>query len=312
MSREGILIVSASRRTDIPAWYGDWFMNRIRAGVVLVRNPMNPRQVRRVSLRPEHVDGIVFWTKNPSPFLRHLNELDALDVPYYFQVTLTPYGPLLEPGLPPKEELVQAFLRLSSRLGSERVLWRYDPIVLCDGVDEAYHRAEFGRLASLLCSATTRCTISFMHPYRSVRTRLKHIGVREPDRRLKKTLAEDLAATASSLGIRVVSCADRELESCSRVHAGKCVDDTLLTRIGGNTVRAVEDPYQREACRCVRSVDIGEYDTCPHACLYCYGWRSVALVRKKLALHNPNGKLLIGELGDEDRVTDAQVRAVPR
>lgn len=306
------MIVSASRRTDIPALYGDWFMNRMRAGQVLVRNPMNSRQVSRVSLLPDHVDGIVFWTKNPAPFLRHLTELDALGVPYYFQVTLTPYGPRLEPGLPPKEELVRAFLTLSRRLGSERVLWRYDPILLCEGVDEAYHRAEFGRLASRLCSATTRCTISFIHPYRTSRARLKNMKVREPDHRLKKTLAEDLAATASCLGMRVVSCADRELESCARVHIGKCVDDALLTRIGGTVVHGVKDPNQREACRCVRSVDIGEYDTCLHACLYCYGWRSAVVIQKKRALHDPGGEFLIGELGAEDRVTDAKVRAAPR
>lgn len=288
------VIISASRRTDIPAFYGDWMMNRLRAGQVLVRNPVNHHQVSRVSLRPDRIDGLVFWTRNPSPFLRRLPELDALGVPYYFQVTLTPYGTDLEPGLPGREELLRGFLDLSDRLGARRVLWRYDPILLFRGVDADWHRRAFERLASRLAFSTTRCTISFVHLYRKCRARLRGLEVVEPDLRLKLALADHLSAAGAARGIQVVACADQDLEECATVGAGKCVDDELLSRIGGRVLRGVKDPSQRAACRCVRSVDIGAYETCLHSCRYCYAWRSPSAARKNHALHDSGGELLVG------------------
>jgi hypothetical protein len=300
------VIVSASRRTDIPAFYGDWLMHRLRAGEVLVRNPFNRAQVRRVSLRPEDVGGMVLWTRNPAPFMRHLPELEAPGFPFYFQVTLTPYGTDLEPGLPARDSLVRGFLELSARLGPQRVLWRYDPVLLYRDADADWHRRRFERLASMLARATARCTISFAHLYRTCMTRLRALEPVVPGLRAKLSLAGDLAGIAAARGIQVVSCADRDLEACPGVGAGKCVDDELLSRIGGVTLQEGKDPSQRPACRCARSVDIGAYDTCLHACLYCYAWRSASLVKKSHALHDPQGEFLTGGAGDSARITEAE------
>lgn len=169
------LIISASRRTDIPAYYPDWFCNRIREGYVCVRNPMNFHQVSCISLSPDVVDGIVFWTKNPLPLMSRLEELRAY--PFYFQFTLTPYGKDVEPGVPSKNDVIlPAFQELSRKIGPERVIWRYDPILLTDRYTMDYHITFFSRLARRLEGYTRKCIISFVDLYRNTQTNMSGLG----------------------------------------------------------------------------------------------------------------------------------------
>ena len=156
------MILSVSRRTDIPAYYSAWFLNRLAEGFVLVPNPHNPRQLSRIPLSPETVDCIVFWTKNPAPMLDALPRIEAAGYPFYFQFTLTPYGPRTEPGLPPKEELVRAFWALSRRLGPKRVVWRYDPVMVDGRYPTAWHLERFEALCNALEGAAERCVFSFV------------------------------------------------------------------------------------------------------------------------------------------------------
>ena len=169
------MIISASRRTDIPAYYADWFYNRIREGFVCVRNPMNFHQVSRISLSPDVVDGIVFWTKNPLPLMSRLEELR--EYPFYFQFTLTPYGKDVEPGVPSKNDVIlPAFQELSRRIGPERVIWRYDPILFTDRYTMDYHITFFSQLARRLESYTRKCIISFVDLYRNTQTNMNGLG----------------------------------------------------------------------------------------------------------------------------------------
>ena len=158
------MIVSASRRTDIPAFYSRWFFNRLREGYVLVRNPAAPRRISRISLGPEDVDGIVFWTKNPAPML---DKLDLLrEYAYYFQFTLTPYGREVESGLPSKNQVIlPAFQRLADKVGPERVIWRYDPIFLSRTYTLDHHLRTFEKMARRLAPFTNKCIISFLDYY---------------------------------------------------------------------------------------------------------------------------------------------------
>ena len=172
------MIISASRRTDIPTYYSEWFFNRLREGYVLVRNPMNARQISRISLSPEAVDGIVFWTKNPVPMLSRLGELEPY--PYYFQFTLTAYGRDVEPNLPGKNGvLIPAFQELSRMAGRERVVWRYDPIFLSDRYTVEYHCRYFRVLAAKLGEYTEKCTVSFLDFYRSTARNMRSLHIRE-------------------------------------------------------------------------------------------------------------------------------------
>ena len=160
------MIISASRRTDIPALYSQWFMNRLREGEVLVPNPYNRRKVSRIRLSPEVVDGIVFWTKNPEPLLPYLRELDAMGYRYCFQYTITDYGKDLEPGVPDVEEAMATFLLLSQRLGKERMNWRFDPLLLSEKYTISYHLEHFEMMCQWLHKAADRCVISFVDEYR--------------------------------------------------------------------------------------------------------------------------------------------------
>jgi hypothetical protein len=165
------MIISCSRRTDVPAFYSDWFFNRLSEGYVLVLNPMNARQVRNVSLALPDVDCIVFWTKNPAPMLDRLHLLK--DYPKYFQFTLTPYDRDVEPNLPPKSELIDTLLRLSDKIGKKRIIWRYDPVLLTDKISIDYHVDHFGDLAKRLSGYTERCVISFIDMYRHIQLLLR-------------------------------------------------------------------------------------------------------------------------------------------
>jgi len=287
------MIISCSRRTDIPAFYSDWFFNRILEGYVLVRNPMNSRQVRNVSLAPTDVDCIVFWTKNPKPMLDRLHLLLAYN--YYFQFTLTSYDKDIEPNLPPKTGIVDTFIRLSDEIGKKRIVWRYDPMLLSESVTTEYHMEHFARLAKRLSGHTEKCIISFIDMYRHLQGNIADLAIRSPEESEMRVLAEKIADIANANNIKVETCAEEaELDNLGIEH-GKCIDDRLISELIGTKLNIEKDKYQRELCRCVASVDIGEYNTCKHGCRYCYANVSQKKLEKNHALHHSELPLLIGD-----------------
>ena len=300
------MILSVSRRTDIPAYYFPWFLRRLQAGYVLVRNPRNPRQVSKVALSPEVVDGIVFWTKNPLPMFGHWSALAAY--PYYIQFTLTPYGKELESGLPGKEQvLLPAFQGLARQLGKERLVWRYDPILLGGPYTIDYHCRQFAHFAKELQACTQQCVISFLTDYRHNHRRLHDLAVRPPLPQEKLILAEKLAPIAAACDIALTTCA----ETMELTHLGVghscCIDAARLEQLGGVALRAPKDKHQRPACGCAASIDIGAYDTCPNGCVYCYANHSADLVQNNAAKHDPAGPLLVGQLEARDVVKERQM-----
>jgi len=264
------MIISASRRTDIPAFYGDWFMERIAEGHVMVRNPMNSHQVSRVSLDPEDVTCIVFWTKNPANIIDKLQILDDMNYHYYFQFTLTPYGKVVETNVRDKNDILSTFIRLSERIGKERVVWRYDPILVTDTLTEDYHVRSFERLAEALAGHTERCIISFVDFYAKCRKRLSGLRAQALGYQDMRAIAESFAAIGKARNLKLETCAEEiDLSDLAIDHA-HCIDDKLVSRIVGRHLTLKKDKRQRERCRCVASVDIGAYNTCSHGCLYCY------------------------------------------
>ncbi len=298
------MIVSASRRTDIPAFYGDWFMNRIREGFVLVRNPFNPRQISRISLGPDRVDCIVFWTKNPAPFLGSLEELDRRGFLYYFLFTLTPYGKEIEENLPDKEELVSTFVKLSGMIGRNKVVWRYDPVVITDRLDAAYHAREFRDLARKLAPYTDRCIISFLDFYAKTRRNMTGLHAQEIGEAAMRTLAGAFMDICRQNRLVLQTCAEEIDLTDIGVLRGKCIDDRRIAALLGGVFSGRKAPGQRTACNCVESVDIGAYNSCPHHCRYCYANYSADQVAANRTLHDPHSPLLIGRLGGEDRIAD--------
>ena len=253
------MIVSVSRRTDIPAFYSDWFFNRLREGFVHGINPFNRKQVSEISLRPEDVDCFVFWTKNPAPMLDRLDLLTGYN--YYFQFTLTPYGRDAEPGLPDKAELVEVFHRLSAAVGRDRVVWRYDPVFLSEKYTLDFHAAAFRQLAERLHEDTDLCVISFVDLYaktaRNTRP-LRLLPMEEPEMR---QLAAMFGSIAAEYNLTVESCSEKiDLSDCGVRH-GQCIDKRRLKKILGGRIDIGKDANQRQECGCVQSVDIGQYNT---------------------------------------------------
>ena len=301
------MILSVSRRTDIPAFYSDWFYNRIREGQVCVRNPMNRHQVSKIRLSPDVIDCIVFWSKNPAPMLPRLDEL--ADYMYYFQFTVTPYDRELEKGLLQKEIIIDTFRRLSDRIGPKRVIWRYDPILFSQSMDVQYHLLGFESIAKRLASCTQTCVISFVDLYQKTRRNLRETTVREPSADEITRLAAGLAAIASSYGIRIQSCAERiDLEPMDIRH-GRCIDRILIEGLLGCRLEVAKDRNQRPECGCVQSVDIGAYDTCSHGCLYCYANTDTKTVCRNRGLHDPLSPLLIGRMEEGDVVKERAIRS---
>jgi hypothetical protein len=299
------MIISASRRTDIPAYYSEWFCNRINEGFVLTRNPMNFHQVSKINLSPDAVDGIVFWTKNPIPMLDKLGELENKYM-YYFQFSLTPYGAKTEPALPSKTDvLIPAFKKLSNLIGADRVIWRYDPILLNGLYTAAYHLRAFEKIAGDLHNYTRKVTISFIDTdYRGVKSNSKELGLHEFPKEAQYDLGAKLAGIASKYGLAIDTCAEAIDLSEFGVGRARCIDGRLLAKLTGRSLKTGKDKNQRPECGCVYSVDIGMYNTCKNGCRYCYANYNRNAVDGNYAKHNPLSPLLCGEICDKDKITD--------
>jgi hypothetical protein len=297
------MIISASRRTDIPAFYTDWLLNRLRQGSVLVRNPFNPHQVSQVSLDPQTVDGIIFWTKNPAPMLPHLEEIRRLGYRFYFQFTMTAYDQHLEKNLPAKAERIAVFQELARHIGPERVLWRFDPIFFTSEFPPAYHLHWFEDLASQLHGYTRRCTISFLSLYEKCKRNMQGVALQAIEDAEKIRFVSQLAAIANTYGMQLCACCDSFLHQRCGVEAARCIDDRMLASILGYPVHVKKDSGQRPGCGCVASIDIGAYNTCPHGCRYCYANVSERVVAKNFASHDPDAPLLAGTLNGRETIT---------
>ncbi|MBR5520249.1 MAG: DUF1848 domain-containing protein [Clostridia bacterium] len=299
------MILSASRRTDLPCLYADWLVRRLQAGAVVVKNPMNPAQVSRLHFSPETVDCIVFWTKDPAPLLAQLDEVDRLGYRYYFQFTLTPYDRAIEKNLREKSELIETFRQLSERIGRERVVWRYDPILFADGVDFAYHRAQFSRMCAALAPYSDTVVVSFVDAYAKLRQPVFTV----PDLCAQTELAEMIGTTAKQYGLRAVACAESGDWSAYGIGRSACIDRMRIERICGAPVALKADQNQRVGCGCAESVDIGAYDTCTNGCVYCYANRSAERAIAMCAKHDPQSEILVGEF-DPTTVREKHFRSL--
>jgi len=310
------MIISASRRTDIPNYYSEWFVNRIKEGYVDVRNPMHSTQVSRYSLDSEIIDGIVFWSKDPAPMLKRLDEL--FEYSYYFQFSLTPYGKDIEGNLPDKNEIVNTFKELSSRIGSDRVNWRYDPILLNNKYSVAYHIRAFGKIAAALKGYTEKVTISFIDEYNfGGRSIYNSIQTGEISVAQQNLLAEKISEIARENSMSVDTCAEKiDLQKYGIEHA-RCVDSRIFERLNGCKLSRLKTRYeelakdnaQRKDCHCVESIDIGWPNTCLNGCKYCYVTSSQFKLEENIKKYNPDSSLLCGEIDEQnDRLTDHRGR----
>lgn len=303
------VVISASRRTDIAAFYAEWFIRRVRKGYCKVQNPFNRHQYSRVSLLPSDVLALVFWTRNARPLVPYLHELDRLGYTYYFQYTVMSNPRMLDARVPSTKVAIEAFRELAGMLEPKRVVWRYDPIVFTEAMGVEFHLDSFRRIADALSGYTERCVISVVDGYRRAASRMRNVYEREgfsplvPKGKEWSEFFSRLREAACERGMEIVSCAEEFPLNEVGIPGGKCIDDGLLSAILGVQVKGQKDKGQREACGCIESRDVGAYDTCGMGCQYCYATASFDRARQNLRNHDPESACLVGECYDDDEVT---------
>jgi hypothetical protein len=290
------MIISASYKTDIPTFYGEWFSNRLRAGYCKVVNPYN-NVISRVSLLPEDVDGFVFWTKNAGPFLKYLPEVRTRQFPFVVQHTINGYPHALEQSVVDAPKSVQNVRRLAEEYGPQVCVWRYDTILLTSLTPREFHLKTFTRLAHDLEGATDEVVISFAHVYkktlRNVNNAARDFGFdwSDPDTEWKRSLTTELVAIAATHRIRLTVCSQPEFLVAGSGEA-RCVDAKRLEGVGAKPIRAKEKGNRNE-CRCSEARDIGDYNTCPHGCVYCYAVQNRSLAQEQFRQHDPLSEFLV-------------------
>jgi hypothetical protein len=299
------MIINSGNRTDIPAFFSDWFYNRIREGYVLVRNPYFPEQITRYELNPQNVDILAFCTKDPGPMLDRLVEL----APYrnFWHVTITPYGKDVEPHVPPWKKVAADFKELSRRYGPGAVQWRYDPIFITERYSREFHLHQFETMAAALEGFTTVCIISFIDLYE--KTKRNFPGVKQVSREDRMFLAEDMVRTAQKHGMALRTCMEYEDLADLSIDTGGCMTKEVLEESLSVRLEPGRITPKRNGCPCLLGIDIGEYNTCLHGCLYCYANFDRSLVERNYKKHDPLSPLLIGVVGEGEEIKQASQRS---
>ena len=295
------MLLNTGLRTDIPAFYTPWFLNRLREGFVLVRNPYAPHTVTRYRIHPDVVDLIGFCTKNPAPMLPHMDALKPFGQHWF--VTITPYGPEIEPNVPPQEQVMADFLRLSRIVGAHRIAWRYDPIFLSETYTAERHLETFARMAAALEGSTDTCVISFIDLYDKVRRNFPE--AREVAQTDRIRLGREMIAIAQSHGMTLRPCAEGDELAPYGADCSGCMTLSVYEKALGRKLHAPKVKPSRKECACLLTSDIGAYHTCAHLCRYCYANHDAQTVRQNLQRHDPSSPLLIGNLLPGDVVKDA-------
>lgn len=299
------MILNTGSRTDIPAYYSDWFYHRIKEGYILVRNPYYPLQITKYLLDPEVIDIIVFCTKNPFPMLDRISLLSAFDT--FWFVTITPYEKEIEPYVPPKEQVINSFQRLSGLVGKKRMSWRYDPIFITDKYSTDYHIEQFGYMAKELSGYTDQCVVSFIDLYE--KTKRNFSGVRNVTDHEQEQLITAFSEIAKDNDLQIHLCCENKDLVRENVDADGCLSKNVLEESLGCKLDVPNKKMARSECSCLLGADIGAYNTCGHGCLYCYANYDRETVLRNMKMHNVASPLLIGEIFENDVVKQAEQRS---
>ena len=291
------MILQTGMRTDIPAFYAEWFANRVKDGYVLVRNPYNPVQVTRYRLDPAVVDLIGFCSKNPAPMLKYMDLLKPFGM--YWFVTITPYGTDIEPRVPDREEVMDTFLILSDIVGADSMGWRYDPILLNEKYTMEYHLKSFEHMATRLEGATKTCVISFIDLYQKVRKNFPEVRSVPKEERL--FLGKEMIRIAGEHGMTVRPCGEADELAIYGADCGGCMTQNTYETALHTSLNFPKKPPLRKECACFLGNDIGAYNTCPHLCRYCYANYDEQTVHDNYVNHDPHSPFLIGNLHPEQK-----------
>ena len=299
------MIINTGQRTDIPAFYSDWFANRLREGFVCVRNPYYPEQVSRYRLDPSVVDCIGFCTKNPAPMFKYMDLLKGYG--QYWFVTITPYGRDIEPNVKDKHQTLEDFKKLSGIVGIDSMGWRYDPIFITDKYSMEYHLRAFEKIAAALDGFTKTAVISFIDLYAKVKRNFPE--AREVTKEQRLTLGKEMVKIASAHGMTLKPCAEGDDLAPFGADCGGCMRIGDYEKAIGKRLNAPKKKGARAECACYLSCDIGAYNTCRHLCKYCYANAEPSVVLAQSRRHDPTSPFLIGNYEKDDVINDVQQKS---
>ncbi|WP_407393333.1 DUF1848 domain-containing protein [Methanobrevibacter sp.] len=293
------MIINTGSRTDIPAFFSKWFLNRIDEGFVCTRNPYND-DIYKYPLDSKIIDCLCFCTKNPKPLLNNIDKLD--DFNQFWFVTITPYGRDIEVNVPSFKTVMKSFKELSETLGINRVSWRYDPIFITEKYCLDFHIDRFEQMASELSEYTNDCTISFIDLYQKVLRNFPEAKEVTTEERL--IIGENFSRIAKEYDIKMKTCVEDTLLNQFGFDSSGCMTQQVIEKAIGNNLKIPKGKYRIRECDCIFGRDIGAYNTCLHGCKYCYANSNMKLVKRNQKLHNPYSPLLIGEVKDDDVVKE--------
>ena len=297
------MILNTGCRTDIPAYYSEWFYNRIREGFVLARNPYRPEQVLKYRLDPAVVDALCFCTKNPQPMLSRLGELNAFR--QFWFVTVTPYGREIEPLVPEKARVLESVRQLSAWVGERAVGWRYDPVFITERYSLEYHLRSFEKMSAALSGYVNSCVVSFIDLYEKTRRNFPQAKAVSPDE--QKRLIQAFVEIGRKHRISIRTCCEREDLAQYGADVSGCMTRAVLEKALDcrlSVPKSKKSP--RAECDCLLGADIGLYNTCPHGCVYCYANYDRRTVEQNFQQHDPHSPLLIGHLREGDKIIEAR------
>lgn len=289
------MIISASYKTDIPAFYGEWFINRLRAGFCKTINPYN-HQVKLVNLSPHHVDGIVFWTKNVGPFLKYLPEINSRGYIFIIHYTINNYPRTLEASVVDSARSVEHVKKIADKFGLKIVVWRYDPVLFSELTPYSFHIANFSYLASLLRGIVDEVVVSFVHLYKKTQRNIDMAALsgnflwQNPADEEKTSLLGDLVSIAAANQMKLSVCSQPSY-LIPGAQSAQCIDATRISSLRGSVFQSLQKG-NRPGCMCYESYDIGEYDTCPQGCVYCYAVNRPNLAIERFQKHDPTSEFL--------------------
>lgn len=293
------MLINTGGRTDTVQYFSEWLLNRFREGFVYSRNPMFPKKVTRYELSPDKVDCVIFCSKNYSPILSRLHEITDRYNTYFFY-TITAYGKDMEPGVPSVDQSIDTLYRLEKLVGKERIVWRYDPVLLTKKYTIQQHLITFGHMAARLSGHVERCVFSFVEFYGKLQFNMPELQIlTEED---MEELAEGLGALAKKYRIPIQTCATKTDYSRFGIAKGSCVTLDALGKANGIKFRELKHRGMRRGCSCMVSHDIGAYDTCPNGCRYCYANSNPLVAAKNFSQHNPESPILFGEIASDDEI----------
>ena len=296
------MILNTGNRTDIPAFFSDWFYSRIQEGYVCVRNPYFPNQVTKYRLDPQVIDIICFCTKNPKPMLSRLDLIKGYK--QFWFVTITPYNQSIEPHVPNKNEIIRSFIELSKKIGSHCIGWRYDPIFLNDYYTIDYHLHIFEKMCQKLSGYTNQCVISFIDLYQKTKKNFK--DVQEVNENDQIYLCQKFVEIGKRYHIEIYTCHENETLKTTGVHTSGCMNQQIIEKALDCSLKLPKISEARQGCRCLLNNDIGVYNTCLHGCLYCYANYDRSTVLNNYKKHNKKSPFLIGDFQKDDIIKEAK------